>query len=188
MKIVPTRLSDVQIIEPRVFDDDRGYFLEVWNARAFAAIGIAADFVQDNHSRSAKGVLRGLHYQVQQPQGKLVRVTQGRAYDVAVDMRRSSPRFGQWVGVELSADNKRMLWVPPGFAHGFMALEDDTDFLYKCTDFYASEHERTLLWSDPELAIDWPLLPTSDGASTSPPLVTAKDAAGLPLSQAEHYQ
>lgn len=186
--IVPTRLSDVRIIEPRVFEDDRGFFLEVWNARAFAENGIDASFVQDNHSRSAKGVLRGLHYQLHQPQGKLVRVTQGRAYDVAVDIRRSSPQFGQWVGVELSAENKRMLWVPPGFAHGFLALEDDTDFLYKCTDFYASEHERTLLWSDPELAIHWPLIPSSDGALTAAPLVTAKDAAGLPLSQAEHYQ
>ena len=187
MKIIPTRLSDVRIIEPRVFDDDRGYFLEVWNARAFAAMGIDAEFVQDNHSRSARGVLRGLHYQLHQPQGKLVRVTQGRAYDVAVDLRRSSPDFGAWVGVELSAENKRMLWVPPGFAHGFLALEDNTDFLYKCTDFYASEHERTLLWSDPELAIDWPLLPNSEGGSTSP-LVTAKDAAGLPLNEAEHYR
>jgi dTDP-4-dehydrorhamnose 3,5-epimerase len=188
MNIVSTRLRDVKIVEPRVFHDDRGYFLEVWNARAFATSGIDAHFVQDNHSRSAKGVLRGLHYQLQQPQGKLVRVTRGRAYDVAVDMRRSSPQFGQWVGVELSADNKRMLWVPPGFAHGFLALEDDTDFLYKCTDFYAGEHERTLLWSDPALAIDWPLIPSADGGPTSFPTVTTKDAAGLPLSRAEHYQ
>jgi dTDP-4-dehydrorhamnose 3,5-epimerase len=138
--------------------------------------------VQDNHSQSSAGVLRGLHYQLVQPQGKLVRVVAGRAYDVAVDIRRSSPRFGQWAGVELSAENKLMLWIPPGFAHGFLALEDGTDFVYKCTDFYAPEHERTLLWSDPGIGIHWPL----DGIGE--PIVTPKDQAGLPLGEAETYQ
>lgn len=181
MKLIETALPEVKIIEPRVFEDDRGYFLEVWNAQAYAALGMDMTFVQDNHSRSARGVLRGLHYQMVQPQGKLVRVTSGRAFDVAVDMRRSSPRFGRWVGVELSADNKRLLWIPPGFAHGFLSLEDDTDFLYKCTDFYAGRHERTLLWSDPALGIDWPM------DETVRPIVTAKDAAGTLLVDAESY-
>jgi dTDP-4-dehydrorhamnose 3,5-epimerase len=181
VNIVPTVLPEVLVLEPRVFGDDRGFFLESWNARSFAEAGIDARFVQDNHSRSAAGVLRGLHYQLVQPQGKLVRVVAGRAFDVAVDMRRSSPDFGRWAGVELSADNKRMLWVPPGFAHGFLALEDGTDFLYKCTDFYAPEHERSLLWSDPALGIDWPL----DGIGA--PILTAKDLAGLPLASAETY-
>jgi len=181
VKIVATALPEVLVIEPRVFGDDRGFFLESWNARSFAEAGIDARFVQDNHSRSAAGVLRGLHYQLVQPQGKLVRVVAGRAFDVAVDMRRSSPDFGRSAGVELSADNKRMLWVPPGFAHGFLALEDGTDFLYKCTDFYAPEHERSLLWSDPALGINWPL----EGIGA--PILTAKDLAGLPLAQAETY-
>lgn len=180
MNVVETALPEVRIIEPRVFGDDRGFFMETWSARAFAAAGLDVPFVQDNHSSSAKGVLRGLHYQIRQPQGKLVRVTAGRAFDVAVDLRRSSPRFGRWVGVELSAENKRMLWVPPGFAHGFLSLEDGTQFLYKCTDFYAPEHERTLLWSDPAIAVEWPL----DGVS---PLVAPKDAAGKLLEQAETY-
>ena len=181
MKVTETSLPEVKIIEPRVFEDERGYFLEVWNAQAYAAAGLGMTFVQDNHSRSSKGVLRGLHYQMFQPQGKLVRVTSGSAFDVAVDMRRSSPHFGRSVGVELSAENKRLLWIPPGFAHGFLALEDGTDFLYKCTDFYAGEHERTLLWSDPALRIDWPM-----GAITEP-VITAKDAAGVLLADAEHY-
>lgn len=186
MKVVATTLDDVKIIEPRVFGDDRGFFMEVWNERVYAEAGIAGPFVQDNHSRSAKGVLRGLHYQIDRPQGKLVRVTAGRAFDVAVDMRCSSPHFGQWVGVELSAANKRMLWVPPGFAHGFLALEDGTDFLYKCTDFYAAEHERTVLWSDPDLAIEWPVVDVfADGAVQ--PLLTAKDAAGALFATAETY-
>lgn len=181
MKLIETALPEVKIIEPKVFEDDRGYFLEVWNAQAYAALGMDMTFVQDNHSRSARGVLRGLHYQMVQPQGKLVRVTSGRVFDVAVDMRRSSPRFGRWVGVELSADNKRLLWIPPGFAHGFLALEDDTDFLYKCTDFYAGGHERTLLWSDPALGIDWPM------NEVAQPIVTSKDAAGVLLADAELY-
>jgi len=181
VKVVDTDLPEVKLIEPAVHGDDRGFFLEAWNARTFAEAGIDAEFVQDNHSRSARGVLRGLHYQLIRPQGKLVRVVSGRAFDVAVDLRRSSPRFGRWVGFELSAANKRMLWVPPGFAHGFLALEDGTDFLYKCTDFYAPEHDRSILWSDPAIGIDWPL----DGRE---PALAPKDAAAPPLAQAEGYE
>jgi len=180
VKIAATALPEVLIVEPRVFGDDRGFFYESWNARSFADAGLKADFVQDNHSRSARGVLRGLHYQVSQAQGKLVRVVAGAAFDVAVDLRRSSPRFGQWVGVELSAANKRMLWVPPGFAHGFLALQDGTELLYKCTDFYAPEHERALLWSDPAIGVDWPI----EGIE---PSLSGKDAAGVPLVEAETY-
>ena len=178
MRRIETGHPDVVLIEPRFFGDDRGFFFESWSARAFADIGIDQTFVQDNHSRSAADVLRGLHYQLVQPQGKLVRVTAGRAYDVVVDIRRSSPRFGQWVGAELSAANRHLLWVPPGFAHGFLSLEDGTEFLYKCTDFYAPEHERTIIWSDPDLAIDWPL-------GGNQPLVSAKDAQGVLLRNAE---
>lgn len=180
MQIVDTAISDVKIIEPKVFGDDRGFFMETWNAQAFADLGLKLDFVQDNHSRSARGVLRGLHYQLEQTQGKLVRVTSGSVYDVAVDLRRSSASFGQWVGVKLSGENKRMLWVPPGFAHGFLTLEDGTEFLYKCTKLYAPEHERSLLWNDPALGIDWPLNGTT-------PSLSAKDAAGTPLDQAECF-
>ncbi len=180
MKLAATALPEVVLVEPRVFGDDRGFFYESWNSRAFAEAGLETNFVQDNHSRSARGVLRGLHYQVQHAQGKLVRVVAGAAFDVAVDLRRSSPRFGQWVGVELSAANKRMLWVPPGFAHGFLALQDGTEFLYKCTDFYAPEHERALLWSDPAIGIEWPL----EGLE---PALSGKDAAGTPLAEAETY-
>jgi len=180
VKIAATALPEVLIVEPRVFGDDRGFFYESWNARSFADAGLKADFVQDNHSRSARGVLRGLHYQLRQAQGKLVRVVAGAAFDVAVDLRRSSPRFGQWVGVELSAANKRMLWVPPGFAHGFLALQDGTELLYKCTDFYAPEHERALLWSDPAIGVDWPI----EGIE---PSLSGKDAAGVPLVEAETY-
>ncbi len=180
--MTPTDLPEVLVIEPRVHGDDRGFFLETWNERSFAEAGIDVRFVQDNHSRSSAGVLRGLHYQIGRPQGKLVRVVTGRVYDVAVDLRRSSPNFGRWVGVELSAANRRMLWVPPGFAHGLLALEEGTDFLYKCTDFYDPAQERTLLWSDPALGIGWPIEPA--GAQ---PLVAAKDAAGLPLARADVY-
>ena len=180
MRVTETALPEVKLIAPRRFEDDRGYFAETWNARAFAEAGIAATFVQDNHSRSARGVLRGLHYQIEQAQGKLVRVAAGRAFDVAVDLRRSSPRFGQWVGVELSAEAMNMLWVPPGFAHGFLSLEDGTDLLYKCTEYYAPAHERTLRWSDPALGIDWPL----DGLE---PLLSGKDEAGVPLAEADVY-
>jgi dTDP-4-dehydrorhamnose 3,5-epimerase len=181
VKLVDTDLPEVKIIEPKVFGDDRGFFLESWSARAFAEAGIDADFVQDNHSRSARGVLRGLHYQIRQAQGKLVRVTAGRVFDVVVDIRRSSPRFGQWTGAELSADNKRQLWVPSGFAHGFLSLEDGTDFLYKCTEQYAPEHDRAIRWSDPEIGIDWPL------AGIGEPTVSAKDAAAPSLRDAEVY-
>lgn len=178
MKLVDTAIPDVKIVEPSVFGDDRGFFMETWNAKAFADAGLDLAFVQDNHSRSTKGVLRGLHYQLRQPQGKLVRVVRGAAYDVVVDIRRASATFGQAIGVALTEENKRMLWVPPGFAHGFLAQEDNTEFLYKCTDFYAPEHERSLLWSDPALGIDWPL----DGLL---PQLSAKDAAALPLAEAE---
>lgn len=180
MKIVGTAIEDVKIIEPDVFGDERGFFLESWNRAAFGELGLDLSFVQDNHSRSAKGVLRGLHYQIRGPQGKLLRVVTGEVFDVSVDLRRASPTFGQSVSVILSAANKRMLWVPPGFAHGFLALEHDTDFLYKCTDFYRPEHERTLLWNDPAVGIAWPL----DGLA---PILTAKDGRGLPLSRAETF-
>ncbi|MBB6122687.1 dTDP-4-dehydrorhamnose 3,5-epimerase [Sphingobium subterraneum] len=177
MKLVPTKIADVFIIEPKVFGDDRGFFLESWNAETFASLGLDLRFVQDNHSRSSKGVLRGLHYQQPDPQGKLVRVANGAVFDVAVDIRRSSPTFGQWVGVELSAANKRMFWVPPGLAHGFLCLEDGTDFLYKCTSFYRPQQEHSLLWNDPALGIEWPL----DGIT---PQLSAKDIAGKPLADA----
>lgn len=180
MKIVDTVLPEVKILEPRVFGDDRGFFLESWNAQTFAGIGLDLDFVQDNHSRSAKGVLRGIHYQVEKPQGKLVRVTAGAVYDVAVDLRRSSPNFGKWVGVELSAANHRMLWVPPGFGHGFLTLADGTDFMYKCTELYAPAFDRCVAWNDPDVAIDWPL----DGAT---PSLSAKDMAGASLADADCY-
>jgi dTDP-4-dehydrorhamnose 3,5-epimerase len=170
----------VLVIEPAVFGDARGFFFESWNRRAFSAlIGRDVEFVQDNHSASARNVLRGLHYQVQQAQGKLVRAAAGEVYDVVVDLRRSSPTFGRWVGERLSAENHRMLWVPAGFAHGFIVLSERAEFLYKTTDYYAPEHERTLLWNDPALGIDWPL--------AGEPVLKPKDAAGLPLAQAETY-
>lgn len=180
MKITPTEISGPLIIEPTVFGDERGFFMETWNASKFSEAGLELDFVQDNHSRSQKGVLRGLHFQNPNPQGKLVRVTQGAVFDVAVDLRKSSPQFGQWVGVELSARNKRMFWVPEGFAHGFLTLEDDTDFLYKCTGSYAPESEHSLAWDDPEVGIDWPL-----GEMT--PLVSEKDGLGLPLAEVSAF-
>ncbi len=181
MQLIDTSLADVKLIEPNVFGDDRGFFYESWNAARFAELGLDLTFVQDNHSKSAKGVLRGLHYQIQQPQGKLVRVIAGSVYDVAVDLRRSSPSFGQWEGFTLSAENKQMLWVPPGFGHGFLSLEDDTEFLYRCTGFYAPEHERSLAWNDAALAIDWPL------EGIGEPSLSPKDAVGLPLAQAETF-
>jgi dTDP-4-dehydrorhamnose 3,5-epimerase len=179
MKVTPTALPGVLVIEPRVFSDDRGFFFESWNARALAEAGIDAAFVQDNHSRSRRGVLRGLHYQIEHAQGKLVRAVIGEAFDVVVDLRRSSPTFGRTVGIALSADNRKMLWVPPGFAHGFLAVSESVDFLYKTTDYWYPQHERTLLWNDPALGIAWPI----EGA----PVLTAKDAAGTPLAQAEAY-
>ena len=179
MQITPTALPDVLLIEPRVFGDERGFFFESWNRRTFAAAGIARDFVQDNHSRSNRGVLRGLHYQIEHAQGKLVRAIEGEVFDVAVDLRRSRPTFGRSVGYVLSAANRRMLWIPPGFAHGFVVLSASAEFLYKTTDYWYPEHERTLLWSDPALGIDWPL----PGA----PTLAAKDAAGRRLADADVY-
>lgn len=180
MKVTPTAIPDVLIIEPKVFGDARGFFMESYNRRAFAeATGLNLDFVQDNHSRSAKGVLRGLHYQVQQPQGKLMRVVRGAVFDVVVDIRKSSPTFGHWVGVDLTEDNHRQVWVPPGLAHGFLALSEAADFLYKTTDYYAPEHERCILWNDPAIGIRWP--------SDQPPLLSSKDSKGLPLSRVEAY-
>jgi dTDP-4-dehydrorhamnose 3,5-epimerase len=179
MKVTPTALPEVKLIEPKVFGDARGFFFESWNRRALADAGIHAEFVQDNHSRSAHGVLRGLHYQIEHAQGKLVRVVAGEVYDVAVDLRRSSPMFGRWVGVALSAENKRVLWVPPGFAHGFVVVSDTADFLYKTTDYWYPAHERTLLWNDAAIGITWPL--------AGPPTLAAKDAVGVPLAAAETY-
>ena len=179
IKVTPTEIPDVLLVEPRVFGDERGYFYESYNRRALSAAGLDADFVQDNHSRSVRGVLRGLHYQIEHAQGKLVRVTAGVVFDVAVDMRKSSPRFGKWVGVKLSADDKRSLWIPPGFAHGFLVVSDFAEFLYKTTDYWYPEFERTLLWSDPALAITWPI----EGL----PTLAAKDAAGQPLALADVY-
>lgn len=180
MKRIETAIPGPVILEPAVFGDDRGFFLESWNAETFAALGLDLTFVQDNHSRSARGVLRGLHFQNPNPQGKLVRVVAGRVWDVAVDIRRSSPHFGRWVGVELSAANKRMFWVPPGFAHGFVSLEDGTDFLYKCTASYEPVNEHALLWNDPAVGIDWPL----EGIE---PQLSAKDRAGTPLGRIEAF-
>jgi dTDP-4-dehydrorhamnose 3,5-epimerase len=177
----PQAIPDVVLIRPRVFGDSRGFFYESWQRREFAAAGIAVDFVQDNHSRSAAHTLRGLHYQLEQSQGKLVRVVAGAVFDVAVDLRRSSPTFGHWVGVELSADNHLQLWIPQGFAHGFLVLTPTADFSYKCTDYYAPAHERCLRWDDPELAIAWPLSANTD------PILSTKDAVGLSLRDAPTF-
>jgi dTDP-4-dehydrorhamnose 3,5-epimerase len=180
VKAVATALAQVLVIEPAVFGDERGAFFESWNKRSFGAlVGREVDFVQDNHSTSAGGVLRGLHYQVRQAQGKLVRVIAGEVFDVAVDLRRSSKTFGRWVGERLSAENRRMMWIPEGFAHGFLVLSERAEFLYKATDYYAPEHERTLLWNDPALGIAWPL--------SGEPVLKPKDAAGLPLARAETF-
>lgn len=181
MKLRPTRIPDVVEIEPQEFADDRGFFLEVWHRGKFAAAGLDHDFVQDNHSTSRRGTLRGLHYQVRRPQGKLVRVVSGEVFDVSVDLRRSSPTFGQWVGVRLSGDNRRMLWIPPGFAHGFYVTSASATFLYKCTDFYSREHERTIRWDDPTLGIEWPL------AEGGEPALSEKDRQGVPFHEAEHF-
>lgn len=181
MQILDQALNGVVLLEPKVFGDDRGFFMETFNQRVFRELtGVASEFVQDNHSRSAGGVLRGLHYQIRQPQGKLVRVVSGCVFDVAVDLRRSSPSFGQWYGAELSAQNKRQLWIPPGFAHGFLVTSDSAEFLYKTTDYWAPEFERSLAWNDPALGIGWPL--------AGEPLLSAKDRVGLPLAQAETYE
>lgn len=179
MKITPITLPGVLILEPRIFEDSRGFFFEAFNRRTWASAGIDSEFVQDNQSSSKKNVLRGLHYQIQQPQGKLVRAIRGEIFDVAVDIRRSSPTFGRSVQVTLSADNRKMLWIPAGFAHGFLVLSDSAEVLYKTTDFYAPEHERTLLWNDPRLMISWP--------STAEPVLSDKDRRGLPLDRAELF-
>lgn len=182
MKIINTEIPDVLLIEPQVFGDERGFFYESFNERVFLEkTGILPHFVQDNHSRSSKNVLRGLHYQIQQPQGKLVRVVVGEVFDVAVDLRNSSTTFGQWVGVHLSAENKHQLWIPPGFAHGFLVLSEYADFLYKTTDYYAPEYDRTILWNDPDLAISWPI-------EKDEPIVSAKDKVGKLFLEAEVYQ
>jgi dTDP-4-dehydrorhamnose 3,5-epimerase len=180
MNLKRTRIAEVLVVEPKVFGDDRGFFFESYNAKSFEEFGLKRIFVQDNHSRSARNVLRGLHYQLAQPQGKLVRVVSGSIWDVAVDIRRSSPTFGQWVGEELSAENKRMFWIPEGFAHGFCVTSESADVLYKATDFYAPSCERSLLWNDPALEINWPL--------SGEPLLSQKDRAGLVLGQAEVFE
>lgn len=180
MKITKTSLPEVLVIEPQVFGDSRGFFYESFNARRFSEYaGIKTDFVQDNHSQSGKNTLRGLHYQIQQPQGKLVRVTYGEVFDVVVDIRKSSPDFGKWEGIILSGENKRQLWIPPGFAHGFVVLSEQAEFLYKTTDYWAPEHERCLAWNDPEIGIDWPI--------SEAPLLSAKDQLGKNLSEAEVF-
>jgi dTDP-4-dehydrorhamnose 3,5-epimerase len=180
IQVTATALPEVKIIEPKVFGDARGFFYESFNGLEFAEhVAVGVEFVQDNHSRSAKGVLRGLHYQIEHAQGKLVRVVEGEVFDVAVDIRRSSPNFGKWVGVILSAENRRQMWVPPGFAHGFLTLSESADFLYKTTDFWFAEHERSIVWNDPQIAIEWPI----DGE----PTVAAKDAAGKRLADADTF-
>jgi dTDP-4-dehydrorhamnose 3,5-epimerase len=181
MRFIPTEIPDVVLIRPEVFGDSRGFFLESWQERKFAAAGIGASFVQDNHSRSTRHTLRGLHYQLRHPQGKLVRVVAGSVYDVAVDLRRHSPHFGRCVGVTLSEDNHAMLWVPPGFAHGFLVLSESADFLYRCTDFYAPQDERAIAWSDPELGVAWPLPPGVE------PVLSGRDAVAGSFRDAEYY-
>ena len=180
MRVTSTAIADVLVIEPKVFADGRGFFFESFNERAFTqATGISARFVQDNHSRSVKNTVRGLHYQIRQPQGKLVRAVTGEIFDVVLDIRRSSATFGKWVGEYLSAENKKMVWIPPGLAHGFAVLSDYADFLYKTTDYWAPQHERTLLWNDPDIAIAWPLV--------GEPILAAKDSAGKRLTEAEVF-
>ena len=180
MRFVPSEIPEVLLIEPQVFGDSRGFFMETWHAAKFAAAGLDLSFVQDNHSKSVQGTLRGLHYQIEKPQGKLVRVISGEVFDVAVDLRKSSPTFGRWIGDILSAENKKMLWVPPGFGHGFYVLSPEAEFVYKCTELYAPEHERCIRWDDPELGISWPLLAQA-------PLLSAKDLSGVALAEAELY-
>ena len=182
MNLIASAIDDVKIIEPKVFGDERGYFLESWNQQAFDALGLDLQFVQDNHSYSQQHILRGLHYQLEKPQGKLVRVIEGEVFDVAVDLRESSPTFGQWVGVLLSGTNHRMLWVPPGFAHGFYVTSEAAHFCYKCTEYYAPECERSIQWDDSTLNIDWPV------ASSTPPLLSKKDQNGIEFNQAEYFK
>jgi len=182
VKFIPAEISDLIIVEPDVFGDHRGFFMESWHTEKFAQGGIDAHFVQDNQSRSSQGILRGLHYQIQKPQGKLVRVLSGEIFDVAVDLRKNSPTFGKWFGIYLNDTDKKMLWVPPGFGHGFYVVSAQADFFYKCTDFYAQEHERTILWDDPDLAIDWPL------AGGRKPILAPKDAAAKAFKDAEYFE
>ena len=182
MEFEPTQLPEVVLIKPRLFGDARGFFFETWQQEKFTAAGIAMPFVQDNHSHSARYTLRGLHFQIEKPQGKLVRVSRGEVFDVAVDIRRSSPRFGRWVGVVLSETNHHMLWVPPGFAHGYLALSEEIDFLYKCTDYYAPQHERAIRWNDPQLDVQWPL------PAGFAPILSGKDAVAPALREAETYR
>jgi dTDP-4-dehydrorhamnose 3,5-epimerase len=181
MRFVPSEIPEVLLIEPQVFGDSRGFFMETWHAAKFAAVGLDLSFVQDNHSKSVQGTLRGLHYQIEKPQGKLVRVISGEVFDVAVDLRKSSPTFGKWIGDIFSAENKKMLWVPPGFGHGFYVLSPEAEFVYKCTELYAPEHERCIRWDDPELGIVWPLV------GQNAPLLSAKDLVGVSLAEAELY-
>lgn len=181
MNVLPTSIPDVKLLAPKVFGDHRGFFMETWNENGFAELGLNLNFVQDNHSRSAQGILRGLHYQIQHPQGKLVRVTQGAVYDVAVDIRKDSPTYGKAFGTVLSDENHHMLWVPPGFAHGFYVMSETADFVYKCTDFYHPEHERSIVWNDPDLAIEWPLV------NGETPQLSAKDSEGLQLKDADVF-
>jgi len=181
MEFTATRIPDVIVIDPVVFEDARGFFMETWQARKFAAAGIDAVFVQDSHSRSTQGTVRGLHYQIEQAQGKLIRVIQGAAFDVLVDLRQTSPTYGQWVGEELSAGNRKIIWVPPGFAHGFQALSESAEIEYRCTDYYAPEHERTIRWDDPDIGIDWPLKAGQES------MMSDKDLAGVAFADAEVY-
>ncbi len=181
MEVVPSRLPDVLVIKPAIFEDPRGFFMESWNSKAFEEAGIDAAFVQDNYSSSVAGTVRGLHYQIEQAQGKLVWVVKGEVFDVVVDLRKSSPDFGQWAGELLSANNRKQMWIPPGFAHGFLVLSATADFQYKCTDYYAPEHERTLQWNDPDIGIEWPLL------DEEKPILSSKDQAGVPLRSADVY-
>lgn len=181
MKFEPLAIEDVLLITPQVFGDERGFFMETWQKKKFASAGINADFVQDNHSLSQKGILRGLHYQIEHAQGKLVRVISGAVFDVAVDIRRSSSTFGKWIGCTLSAENRQMLWVPPGFAHGFYVISEQAEFIYKCTDYWAPEHERCIIWNDPDLAIDWPVVKGAE------PVLSQKDSAGTAFRHAVLY-
>ncbi len=182
MNVEPTAIPDVLLLIPRVFEDERGFFMETYQAEKFAALGVRASFVQDNHSRSKQGVLRGLHYQIRQPQGKLIRAVLGEIFDVAVDIRRASPTFGKWVGARLSAENKQQLWIPAGFAHGYYVMSEWAEIVYKATDYYAPQWERAILWNDPQIAVEWPVWPDV------PLLLSSKDRDGVLLSQAEVYQ
>lgn len=180
MRFTPTAIPDVILVEPDVFGDERGFFMETWRQTDFAEAGIRAEFVQDNHSKSTQGILRGLHYQIPKAQGKLVRVISGKVFDVAIDLRRNSPTFGKWVSEIISSENKKQLWLPPGFAHGFLVMSETAEFVYKCTDYYAPQHERCIVWDDPDLGIEWPELEQA-------PVLSQKDINGISFSKAEYY-